>query len=127
MGLREPIEFQRQRTIRTAPAVPSTVAELEANAQALLDGLGETPQPYQLNLARLRLADRYEQLRRVTTKRDAVQLTAVFTRFYAQLYDRQLEAERPELASPPKPPRRSSKQEEATVRQKTIAELLGEQ
>lgn len=103
MGLQEPIEFQRRRPIRKAPPVPAVAAELEANAQALLDGMGESPPAYQLNLARLRLADRFEQLRRVTTKRDVAQLTAVFTRFYGQFYDRHLEAERPDLAPPQSP------------------------
>jgi hypothetical protein len=101
--LHEPIEFQRRRPLHKTTASPATVAELEANARSLLDALGESPQPYELNLARLRLADRFEQLRRVTRKRDAGKLTAAFTELYAQLYDRLLAAERPELA-PRQPP-----------------------
>ena len=83
------------------PAVSQTVTELEAFAEEMEHELGQHPSGYQLNLARLALADRHELLRRATPLRERGKLDATFNRFYASLFDRARKLERPELSPPP--------------------------
>lgn len=99
-----PIEFQRKRSAPPRqPPAPETVVALETFASELSRQLGSNPQLYQLNRARLALADRHQLLRRATPARSRGKLDDVFNRVYAALYDHVLRLEVPELA-PPAPP-----------------------
>lgn len=99
-----PPEFQRQLLSRSKHGEPpEAVAALEAFAQAMTRELGDTPQLYQINRARLALADRHELLRRGTPARSRRRLAEAFNRCYAQLFDQFLVLQRPELAPPPPP------------------------
>ncbi len=100
-----PIEFQRKRpALPRQPAVPETVAALEAFASELSTELGNTPRLYQLNRARLALADRHELLRRATPTRSRGRLDDAFNRSYAALFDHALKLDTPELSPPPPAP-----------------------
>ena len=119
-----PPEFQRQLVSRRARVeIPEAVAALEMFAKEMTRELGDTPQLYQINRARLALADRHELLRRGTPARSRGKLTETFNRCYAELFDRFLSLQRPELAPPlpppivpPEPPRRK----------RTVAEAMAE-
>ena len=108
--------------------VAAEVADLDAFAQELLTGLARTTQPYRLNAARLNLADRYEQLRRIVPKRDAGKLTATFNRYYSQMFERKLALDKVLLSKPPKPEAGLPPvtPEPEPVRQKSHAELIQE-
>lgn len=122
-----PPEFQPKRKASPASSEPpASVVELETMGAELLNGLGETTQPDRLNVARLNLADRYEQLRRVTRKRDAGKLTACYHRLYAELFDRKLKLDRVELTRPPKPAPAPPAPVGEPPRRKTVAEALME-
>lgn len=104
MPLEVPREFQR--SLLKPPkrsTLPEAVAALEAFANAMQSELGDIPQLYQLNRARLALADRHELLRRGTPARDRGKLDEVFNRSYSALFDQFLARQSPEL-SPPAPP-----------------------
>jgi hypothetical protein len=83
------------------PTVPEVVAALETFANDLKIELGDTPQLYQVNRARLALADRHELLRRATPNRSRGKLDETFNRFYAEMFDRFLRLSTPDLSPPP--------------------------
>jgi len=121
-GLNLPREFQRRSPAQPkVPAPPEAVAALEGFATEMLVELGDTPQLYQLNRARLALADRHELLRRATPVRSRGQLDEIFNRCYAKLFERFLALQRPDLSSPAPPPVAPP---EPPARRRTVAEAM---
>lgn len=128
MKLVAPVAFLTSDPKRPAPAdapVPVPVAELDAFGHELLERLGGNPQPYRLNAAILHFSLRFLELARVTPKRDAAKLAAVYARHGNALYDRWLALSRVEFSKPPKPEAGVPPAEEPP-RQPTTFELLSE-
>lgn len=99
-----PPEFQHQLIHEPKPKDSAeAVSLLEAFVREMMRELGNTPQLYQVNRARLALADRHELLRRGTPLRHRRHLTETFNRSYAELFDRSLALQVPELEPPPPP------------------------
>jgi hypothetical protein len=118
-----PPEFQGKLIgLPKRPTVPEAVAALEAFANDLSSELGDTPQLYQVNRARLSLADRHELLRRATPARSRGKLDETFNRFYAEMFDRFLKLSTPDLSPPPPPVAQPSP--DPKPRPKSVAEAL---
>src|SRR5215210_3993589 len=99
-----PPEFQRilrPPVRKRAAPEPETITALEGFATELLSELNDSGQLYQLNRARLALADRYELLRRGTPIRYRNALATSFNRYYSELYNWHLALTKPDLTPPP--------------------------
>lgn len=120
--LNVPPEFRQKITVlEQQPAVPEPIVALEAFAAEITSELGGAPQLYQLNRARLAVADRHELLRRATPVRSRGKLDAAFNRFYAELFDQALRLQHADLSPPPpvvQPP------PEPQLRRRSVAEAL---
>jgi hypothetical protein len=97
-----PPEFRQQLTVPgKQPIVPEPVAALEAFATEMKRELGDNPLLYQVNRARLALADRHELLRRATPIRSRGILDDSFNRHFAELFDTSLKLQHAQLEPPP--------------------------